>query len=202
VCCPLGRVFQRLADRRRNLAVADLTRRDKGAGWSQSPSMRSQANRLRHTPAVCVSTADRTMRAWTASDCGAPCLRVRAVWPRANSRSPTRRRFRRRSGSTPRDNFTATTPKTVRLSARSSAGHGQFVLTLRSSATHRPRDQKNASRPSDNAIATNHPTSLPSLGPAQGQLPIAERTTTAQSRTPQFRAPCHFQYFVCFLLTS
>jgi hypothetical protein len=65
--------------------------------------------------------------------------------------------------------------KAVRLSARSPAGHGSVrsnaaFTTLqphRSSATLRPGDHKNASHPSCNAIATTHPTSLPTSAAAR-----------------------------------
>jgi hypothetical protein len=65
--------------------------------------------------------------------------------------------------------------KAVRLSARSSAGHGSVrsnaAFTTQqphgSSATHRPANQKNASHPSCNAIATTHPTSPPTSAVAR-----------------------------------
>jgi hypothetical protein len=65
--------------------------------------------------------------------------------------------------------------KAVRLSARSSAGHGSVCSNAafttqrphRPSATHRPGDQKNASPPSCNAIATTHPASLPTSAVAR-----------------------------------
>jgi hypothetical protein len=74
--------------------------------------------------------------------------------------------------------------KAVCPSARSSAATAQFAQTLPSPrnghtdlpATHRPADQKNASFPGCNAIATTHPPrGRPQLWPAQGQIPIAER---------------------------
>jgi hypothetical protein len=100
VRCAFGARFQRLADRRRNLVVADLTRRagmrlvvkpvHAIAGEPPAPhtcGVRANVEFGRDlligqaviALLVRPSAAARTMRARTASDCGAPCLRVRAV---------------------------------------------------------------------------------------------------------------------------
>src|SRR5262249_54047787 len=134
---------------------------------SRSTPSRPPTQRLRQAP----SPKSQIRQSISALAAAAACASSRPSC-RGNSPSTGRRRFRRRSGSTPHDNLTATNPKS-RSSVRSLLSRPQrgalqaCVHHTDLPPQHRPADQKDASHLSGNAIATAYSIAAPALAVAR-----------------------------------